>query len=133
MRLFKAGQLNDVQRAALCVRPWTREKPLTDAVGTICRDVKERGDEALREHSRRFDAAPVGSFPVSSDEIDAARARVSPELLAAIDHAAQNIRTFHAAQLRVENPVETESGVRCWREMRPIETVGLYIPAGSAP
>ena len=133
MRLFKAGQLNDVQRVALCVRPWTREKPLTDAVGTICRDVKERGDEALREHSRRFDAAPVGSFPVSSDEIDAARARVSPELLAAIDHAAQNIRTFHAAQLRVENPVETESGVRCWREMRPIETVGLYIPAGSAP
>jgi histidinol dehydrogenase len=54
-------------------------------------------------------------------------------LLSAISHAARNIRTYHAAQLQQGNPVETEPGVRCWREMRPIETVGLYIPAGSAP
>lgn len=133
MRLFRSEQLNDAQRATLCVRTWTRSTPLTDSVGEICRDVKERGDEALREYSRRFDAAPVDSFLVSPAEIDAARDRVSRELLAAIDRAARNIRTFHAAQLRHESPVETEPGVRCWREMRPIETVGLYIPAGSAP
>lgn len=133
MRLFRADQLNDVQRAALCVRTWTREKPLTDTVGEICRDVKARGDEALREYNSRFDSALTGPFLVSSAEIDAARARVSSELLTAIDHAAQNIRTFHTAQLRHEDPVEIEPGVRCWREMRPIESVGLYIPAGSAP
>jgi histidinol dehydrogenase len=133
MRLFTSDQLNGVQRTALCVRPWTGEKSVTDAVSAICRDVRDRRDEALREYSHRFDAAPVDSFRVTPAEADAARARVSSDLRAAIDRAARNIRTFHAAQLHSESPVETEPGVRCWRETRPIETVGLYIPAGSAP
>ena len=133
MRLFQTDQLNDTQRASLCLRAWTCEQPLSDSVREICRNVKERGDEALREYSSRFDSASVHSFPVPPAEIDEAQERVPPELLAAIRHAARNIRTFHAAQLRDERSVETEPGVRCWREMRAIETVGLYVPAGSAP
>jgi histidinol dehydrogenase len=133
MRLFRTAQLNDTQRASLCVRAWTREKQLTDTVEDICRNVRERGDEALREYSTRFDSAAVRTFSVSPTEIDAAREQVSRDLLAAIDHAARNIRTFHAAQLRDEGSVETEPGVFCWREARAIESVGLYVPAGSAP
>jgi histidinol dehydrogenase len=133
MRLFRTDQLNDTQRASLCVRAWTREEPVTGTVEEICRNVRERGDEALREYSSRFDSAAVCTFSVSPAEIDAARQQVSQDLLAAIEHAARNIRTFHAAQLRDEPPVETEPGVSCWREMRAIETVGLYVPAGSAP
>jgi len=133
MRLLRTDQLSEEQRRALCVRAWTREKSLTENVRTICSEVKARGDDALRDYSARFETVPVGDFLVPPEKIDAAKAGISPDLLSAINHAARNIRTFHAAQLQQGNSVETEPGVRCWREMRPIEIVGLYIPAGSAP
>jgi len=133
MRLLRTDQLSEEQRRALCVRAWTREKSLTENVRTICSEVKARGDDALRDYSARFETVPVGDFLVPPEKIDAAKAGISSDLLSAINHAARNIRTFHAAQLQQGNSVETEPGVRCWREMRPIEIVGLYIPAGSAP
>jgi histidinol dehydrogenase len=133
MKFFRADQLTAVERSTLCARTWSREKSLTETVTMICWDVKTRGDEALREYSRRFDPAAVEDLRVPPPDVATARERVPSELLTAIERAAKNIRTFHAAQLRQEPPVETEPGVRCWREMRPIETVGLYVPAGSAP
>jgi histidinol dehydrogenase len=70
---------------------------------------------------------------VSRPDIEQAQSSVPGPLLAAIEHASRNIRAFHAAQIRNEPRIETERGVVCWREQRPIESVGLYVPAGSAP
>lgn len=133
MKLLAAHRLNGTDLAKLCVRTWTREASLTERVSGICRDVKQRGDAALRDYSTRFDAAAIERFRVTEVEIERAPARVPASLLGAIERAAANIRSFHAAQRKQEPVVETESGVRCWRVMRAIDTVGLYIPAGSAP
>jgi histidinol dehydrogenase len=58
---------------------------------------------------------------------------VGDELKQAIQQAKKNIEKFHQAQLKVEEPVETMPGIKCWRKSLPIEKVGLYIPGGSAP
>ena len=133
MKLYHASQLTGEDRKRLCLRPWSTDKSLRETVASLCLDVKQRGDDALREYSKRFDAIPVFEFRVTPTEIERTRNNIPAALVAAIEHAARNIRAFHAAQVRVENRIETEQGVVCWREQRAIETVGLYIPAGSAP
>src|SRR6202000_2700109 len=65
-------------------------------------------------------------------ELTELAAGVSPEQKAALDTAYKNIYTFHQSQLKAEDKIETMSGVTCWREIRPIEKVGLYIPGGTA-
>lgn len=133
MKLYQSNQLTNEQRKALCVRPWTEDQSMKSAVEAICLDVKRRGDVALREYSQRFDAAEVTELRVKPTDVEAARKAAPPAVLAAIDRAARNIRAFHASQARKEEELETEIGVVCWREQRALETVGLYIPAGSAP
>jgi histidinol dehydrogenase len=133
MKLAYSSQLTAEQHRALCVRPWTEDSSLKTAVGSICLDVKRRGDDALREYGARFDAAQVSEIRVNDSEIDVALTNAPGDMIAAIDQAARNIRTFHAAQLRAERKIATEAGVTCWREQRPIDAVGLYVPAGSAP
>ncbi len=133
MKLYYASQLTSEDRKRLCLRPWSIDKSLRDKVASLCLDVKQRGDDALREYSKRFDAVPVSDFRVTPAETEDAYNRTSSALLGAIEYAAKNIRAFHATQKRNETRIETEIGVTCWREQRAIETVGLYIPAGSAP
>ena len=133
MKLYQSNQLTNEERKALCVRPWTEDRSMRSAVEAICLDVKQRGDVALKEYSKRFDAAEVTELRVKPADIEAARKAAPPAVLAAIDQAARNIRAFHASQARKEEELETEIGVVCWREQRALDTVGLYVPAGSAP
>jgi histidinol dehydrogenase len=133
MKLYYISQLTREDRKRLCLRPWSSDKSLQETVASLCLDVKQRGDDALTEYSKRFDTVPVSEFRIPPAEIENARNSTPGALLAAIEHAARNIRAFHAAQMRTEIRIETEPGVLCWRQQRAIETVGLYIPAGSAP
>jgi histidinol dehydrogenase len=133
MKLYESNQLTADQRKDLCIRPWTEDRSMKSAVEAICLDVKQRGDVALKEYSKRFDAAEVKDLRVNPADAEAARKAAPPAVLAAIDQAARNIRAFHASQFKKEDELETEIGVVCWREQRALESVGLYIPAGSAP
>jgi histidinol dehydrogenase len=133
MKLYYIPQLTREDRKRLCLRPWSVDKSLRDTVASLCLDVKQRGDDAVREYGKRFDAAPVSEFRVTPAELNDARTSTPGALVVSLEHAARNIRTFHAAQTRTEIRIETEPGVLCWRQQRAIETVGLYIPAGTAP
>jgi histidinol dehydrogenase len=133
MKLYYASQLTREDRKHLCLRPWSVDSSLRETVASLCLDVKQRGDDALKEYSKRFDAIPVSEFRVSPAEIEDTRRNAAVALTTALEYAARNIRAFHSAQLRREKEIETTPGVVCWREQRPIESVGLYIPAGSAP
>lgn len=104
-----------------------------DGVRSICARVWEQGDTALMEFAEQFDHVRPDRLHVIPEDIAAAGAWIPREHRVAIETAAANIRTFHAAQRGEDRPVETSPGVHCWRERRPIERVGLYVPAGSAP
>lgn len=122
------------QQAQLLVRPAiTFGDSVISKVQEILQQVKTRGDAALLEYSAQFDRTPSTSLAVSTEAIAAASERISPQLKQAMAVAASNIETFHQAQQLPPVDVETLPGVRCQQITRPVQSVGLYIPGGSAP
>ncbi len=117
----------------LIKRPAINEAQLTQTVTSIINEVKQNGDKALKEYAAVFDGVQLNSLTVSDDEMKSAIEQVPQELKDAIRVAYNNISTFHKAQQRQEEVVETAPGVKCWRKSVAIEKVGLYIPGGSAP
>jgi histidinol dehydrogenase len=106
---------------------------LHDRVREIVNDVRERGDPALLEFTRRFDGVALAAIEVGTAEFAAAETALNTEQRQAIDRASANVRRFHDAQLGAPLRVETVPGVVCERQFRPIDAVGLYVPAGVAP
>ena len=114
-------------------RPRLDLAQLNETVTTVLNDVRQRGDEAVKEYELKFDKAALTSLAVSEQEMQEAEQLVSAELKAAIELAHENIYKFHAAQKFEGQKVETQSGVSCWQKSVAIERVGLYIPGGTAP
>ncbi|MCO7262121.1 histidinol dehydrogenase [Dickeya zeae] len=106
---------------------------ISTIVSEILAAVRNDGDTALRDYSARFDKVQVDSLRVSAEAIDAAVARLGDDIKQAMANAVRNIETFHNAQKLPPISVETQPGVRCQQVTRPIASVGLYIPGGSAP
>ena len=98
----------------------------------ILAHVKLHGDSALYDFSVKFDGVLPDKLYITKEELAELAEGVSQEQKAAIDTAYKNIYTFHQTQLKTEDKVETMPGITCWREARPIEKVGLYIPGGTA-
>jgi histidinol dehydrogenase len=124
---------DSAQWEALCLRPALPRLDVTALVKDIFADIKNDGDTALKKYTQLFDGAHLENIKVSDAQIEAAAALVPDDLKAAIRLAKANIEKFHAAQLESKQVIETMTGVACWRESRPIERVGIYIPGGSAP
>ena len=114
-------------------RPQKKQAELENTVRQVFAAVRARGDSALIEYAKTFDQAQLQNLEVTRDEVEKAAQQIKPELRMAIKHAAKNIRNFHTAQLSVDEDMQVENGVRCWRRTRPIERVGLYVPGGTAP
>lgn len=126
--------LDEAGRAqALARPPQSRAATLRDGVATIVASVRERGDDALRELTERYDGHALASLEVSPAEFADAEARLPADLKAAIADAAGRIEAFHAASAPQPVAVDTAPGVRVERVLRPISRVGLYVPAGGAP
>ena len=119
--------------SALLQRPAMDHSMLEAAVLEVLNNVKQNGDKALVEFTRRFDGVLLKNIKVSDAEITAAEQELTTGLKAAIAQAKENIERFHAAQVQPVVKVETMAGVQCWRKSIGIEKVGLYIPGGSAP
>lgn len=114
-------------------RPVLETTILESRVGSILKDVKENGDQAIKDYTLQFDKVLVEVLRVQENEIEEAVKRVGDDLRAAIQQAKKNIEKFHAAQKQQTIMIETMPGVKCWRKSVPVEKVGLYIPGGTAP
>ncbi|WP_318367774.1 histidinol dehydrogenase [Enterobacter sp.] len=122
------------QQRDLLMRPAiAASDAITRTVVEILDNVKANGDAALREYSAKFDKTTVTELKVTAQEIEEASARLGDDLKQAMAVAVKNIDTFHTAQILQTVDVETLPGVRCQQVTRPIASVGLYIPGGSAP
>ena len=132
LQLVKWSTADAVTRARLLARPLD-EAGAAPKARTIVDDVFIRGETAVREYAERFDQYAPQSFRVSQAEIRAARAKIDDADAEAIQAAAHAIRKFHVQQGYRSYGVETWPGVSAERRVSPIQTVGLYVPAGSAP
>lgn len=134
MKLTYWQTCSEAERQTLLARPAvTASDNISQIVADIIEQVKSDGDEALKALSQRFDKTKIKQIKLTASEIATATSRVAPELKQAMQLAASNIRKFHQAQIRPTIAVETVAGVYCQQVTRPIESVGLYIPGGSAP
>ncbi|MBN8668070.1 MAG: histidinol dehydrogenase [Chitinophagales bacterium] len=131
MKIF--NQPEPAEWPALLARPVMDAASLDKKVSRVLDAVRRKGDRALRRYTREFDGARIKKFKVTAKEFATADNKVSEELKAAIQLARFNIERFHQTQIETPKPVETMPGVRCWRENRAIEKVGIYIPGGTAP
>ncbi|MDD5026182.1 MAG: histidinol dehydrogenase [Candidatus Peribacteraceae bacterium] len=114
-------------------RPTLNLSPYLRKVEPIVADVRQDGDTALRRYTQEFDRVQLDQLRVSKDAIEQAETGVSTELLRSIQFAKENIEKFQREAAALSNKVETRSGVTCWRQVCPMESVGLYVPGGTAP
>ncbi|HSX63178.1 MAG TPA: histidinol dehydrogenase [Pseudoxanthomonas sp.] len=126
--------LDEAARHAALTRPvQTVAASTRESVAALLADVRANGDAALREITERFDGVTLAGFEVDADEFAAAAEAVPADLYTAMQQAMQRIEVFHRAGIAQPYAVETAPGVVCERMIRPIQRVGLYVPAGSAP
>lgn len=126
--------LDDAARSAVLARPaLAADAGRRERVRAIIERVRRDGDAALATLTAELDGIELDALEVAPGEVDAAAGRLTAEQRAAIDTAAANIEAFHAAQRPRDIDLETAPGVRCERVSRPLRSVGLYVPAGTAP
>lgn len=133
MKTYLYKNLDAKTLEALTQRPTIDLEKTYEVVKPIMADVKANGDEAVRRYTEKFDGVSLNSLELSDEEIQKAIAELDQQTKQAFQKAAENIEKFHKSQLITENPVETMEGVICFREPRAIETIGIYVPAGTAP
>ena len=119
--------------ASLLARPSFDAQELLPRVQAIIEDVRLSGDAAVLQYTNDFDKVQLKSIELNEDIKANAETKLSASLKAAIQLAKGNIEKFHQAQLQKIERIETMPGVWCWRKSVGIETVGIYIPGGTAP
>jgi len=126
--LSTVEQTDILRRPALANDSQTREQ-----AARIIATVRHDGDAALFEFAERFEGLKLQELRVTEQEFNDAETCMPPQAKAAIDTAISNVRRFHDLQMPAEINLAVCHGVRCERRNQPIDAVGLYVPAGSAP
>ncbi len=123
----------EARRAALARPSAGSRDDVFRQAGEVIAAVRAEGDAAVRRYTQKFGGPSLSELRVSAAEFRAARAALDARELAALERAVANVTQFHEAQLSQPLSIDTMPGVRCERITRPINSVGLYVPAGSAP
>ncbi|MBA3883042.1 MAG: histidinol dehydrogenase [Chthoniobacterales bacterium] len=125
--------LESSEACALFTRRAERWDEAEAIVRPILDAVRARGDAALFEYARKFDAFDRETAVVAPSELSAAAERLNPDFRRAVETASANIRAFAEKQLPHEWSTELSPGLRVGQIVRPLETVCGYIPAGRYP
>ncbi len=126
--------LDEASRARVLRRPAQREAAaLREQAGRIVADVRARGDAALAQYGEKLDKVRLASFAVTPAEFAAAERELAGEQLTALRRAIDTVTRFHETQTLQPIRLETSPGVVCERLIVPLNAVGLYVPAGTAP
>ena len=132
MKTYNYSNLSTTDINQLVQRNVDSAHEIRDIVEEVLANVKLHGDTALYDYALKFEKVVLEKLYLNKSELTEIAASVLPEQKAALDIAYANIYKFHQTQLKTEDKVETMPGVTCWREIRAIEKVGLYIPGGTA-
>ena len=134
MQTVNWSGLSGEEQQQLLSRPAMADSSaLSNTVSEIIAAIRSKGDSALLDYTKRFDKLEGDYFTKTTADIEQATARLGDDIKAAIKTAYQQVVKFHQAQKQDVIRVETMPGVVCEMHTQAIESVGLYIPGGSAP
>ena len=134
MQVLNWDMLDTADKVTALSRPIQLSgESIRQSVADILKTVRAKGDQALREYTKRFDGVELTHMKVSSKAMRAAWLALPSADKRAMQTAKANIETFHKAQIPCSIEIETMPGVVCRRVPRPVDSAGLYVPGGSAP
>lgn len=113
----------------------SRNRRVEETVRKIVEDVKNNGDDAVLRYTRRFDKVKLTpkDLRVSESEINGAYQNISPDFIASLKIAVENVNQFYKRQVKRSWRTVREDGVVVGERIRPLESVGIYIPSGTVP
>ncbi|HOD12220.1 MAG TPA: histidinol dehydrogenase [Candidatus Omnitrophota bacterium] len=120
----------------LCDRNlYARKKHIEEKVRRIIDDIKINGDEAVLKYTRRFDNVKLTQkqIRVAEAEISGAFQNITSEFVGTLKLIINNVSRFYEKQLKKPRRVKNEDGVLLKEKILPLDSVGVYIPAGTAP
>ena len=125
---------DDAVLAGLSAPGWQPESEVVEAVAQILRDVRARGDQALRDYARRFDdpSFSLERLRVQMPSLESARKGVPAEIAAGLELARERVRAFHERQRVPDIEYDERDGTRYALLTRPLASVGAYVPGGTA-
>ena len=126
--MIRIVNAEDFRRADIRVQA----KDVSSTVAGIIEEVKTRGDSAVIEYEERFDDVELSSLEVSYEETKEALNAVGDDYIAMLKLSARNIRDFHSRQVRNGFAFSPKDGVILGQRVLPLQTVGLYVPGGTA-
>ncbi|OGH96186.1 MAG: histidinol dehydrogenase [Candidatus Melainabacteria bacterium GWA2_34_9] len=105
-----------------------------ESVSSIISDVKNRGDVAIKEYSKKFGDGDLFQLEISSEEIEKAYEETSDKIKDSLKQAIENVRNFAKAQLSIIKDIETNAnGIKLGHKVIPLERIGAYVPGGNYP
>ena len=134
-KIINWNEVSDDARINLLERPTqVIREDQNKIIEKIFAAVKSQGDKKLREYTKVFDDVEIDSIEMTAQEIHESIEQTPKEIKDSIKNAIENIKSFHESFSGIDdNSVETIAGVKCSALTRPIEKVGLYVPAGNNP
>lgn len=108
------------------------DRKVTSAVTDILNNVKQNGDDAVREYTLKFDGHMPSKFEISREEIDSSPDKCDRDFILALYKAADNIRDFHARQKQQSWLEPKQNGVILGQRISGLKRVGVYVPGGTA-
>src|SRR3989338_9966965 len=112
-----------------------RNRRVEEKVSRILEDVKNGGDEALIRYTRKFDKVKLTpkELKVTESEINGAYQNINPDFVSMLKVAVENVNRFYRRQAKRSWKTINEDGVILGEKIRPLESVGIYIPSGTVP
>ena len=129
---MKTVKLEDDNIKELLQRSQIDADSVIGIVTNIVNDVKNDGDEKIRQYTEKFDGVYLKDFLISQEELKESVKRIDKDLIHSLKKASSNIRKFHQAQLPHDWSMEVDNGITAGQIVRPLERVGCYIPGGRA-
>lgn len=130
--MIRQYRLCEIPVEEILCRDIREEKNVDAVVDEIIKNVRERGDAALREYAEKFDGATLESLEVTQKEIESAYTAMDQAYLDTLHLAKENIERFHRHQLHENFMLTGAKGTVMGQRYTPIEKAGLYVPGGTA-
>lgn len=132
MKILKYGskELEKIYQRSFCRKP-----KVIATVAKILEDVRGFGDEALIKYTRKYDKVKLSpkQLRVSQAEISGAYQNISPDFISSLKVIIENVTRFYKRQTRKDWKISDKEGVVLGEQFNPLDSVGIYIPAGQAP
>lgn len=132
LKIYEYASLSEDNIEELVSRNVDSTNKIAESTSAILEHIKTARDKGLKELTLKYDKVRLDKLYLDKDEIQEIALRIGRQEQRALEIAFSNIHRYHSLQTKRERKLETMPGVTCWRELRPIEKVGLYIPGGSA-